>query len=247
MWKFALIIIPLILFLATSLLLPIAIRRLPPGLIGVSVVAFGGILVAFCLSYAIEALCLTAGVPQPNFGMLAGLAKGAAIGLSVSLVAGFSFQLVAAHQSAWSKLIDDLHLPMLLHVFPAANEEVTFRYGIVHAVGAMFGTKYSLLAGSVPFGLLHFLGRLFGNPANLQQVLGASLGGLLLSIIYVRYGGLLACVACHWIWNTMGEQWVKVYALNPKLGASTFEGAWTTAAVLVVACGVLLLLWRVDP
>jgi membrane protease YdiL (CAAX protease family) len=247
MWKLVLVAVPIVLFISSALLLPLLLQMLPSGLTGKSIIALGGIMLSVCLSYAISVLCTKANAPLPNLGKPSDLAVGLAIGLTVSFAAGFAYQIPAAVEPAWPNLTRGIFSPMLLHVYPAATEEVTFRYGLVHAVGSIAGLNSSLIAGSIPFGLLHLAPRLFGNAVSIQQALGASLGGLLLSIVYVRYGGLLACAGCHWIWNVLSQQWPKVYSQDLHAGVQAFEGAWTTIILLALASGLLVSFQIVRP
>ena len=86
---------------------------------------------------------------------------------------------------------------------------------------------------------LQLVGRLFGHPIDLAHVIGVSLGGLLLAVLYLRLG-LWAAVSCHWLWNTLCSTWVDVLSLPKKGGVQLFEGAWTTSAVLAATSALLV-------
>src|SRR5690606_22844037 len=112
-----------------------------------------------------------------------------------------------------------------------------FRGGIVHTTTRIWGKWAGLASGSVPFGLLHMVDILFGNSITPIHVFGIILGGLLLSLIYLRLG-LFAAIACHYIWNVLATRWQKGYGLADM---GDFEGSWVACVVLLL---VTLALWK---
>jgi len=171
-------------------------------------------------------------IPKPNFGTLRGLVIGLCFGLGASLCSGISFSLINHQPIIFSSFWDGAFYRFVGNVFPASVEETAFRGGVVHFVSAYLNTTWGVVVGSVPFGALHFFGRLFGNPVTFQHALGVSVAGLLLSLLYLRFG-LVSAFGCHWVWNALCIQWVKAMSLPSHGGAQMFEGAWTTTAVLV--------------
>ncbi len=136
------------------------------------------------------------------------------------------------------QLSSDLPLHILANVFSSVNEEVVFRGGIVHATTQIWGLAAGLGAGSLPFGILHLVGILFGQSVSVSQMLGISLAGLMLSLVYFRFG-LLGAVACHLAWNSFVQGWMAVYGIGGNEAVSAFEGSWVTCVVLIVSCAAL--------
>ena len=107
----------------------------------------------------------------------------------------------------------------------------------MHFASVYWGSMWGVAAGSIPFGLIHIFGMFFGNPVTLQQVVGVSIAGGLLSLLYLRFG-LISAIGCHWMWNSLCTQWVKVLGIPKQGGVQYIEGAWTTSIIL----GILYLL-----
>jgi membrane protease YdiL (CAAX protease family) len=109
------------------------------------------------------------------------------------------------------------------------------RAGVVHILNGLHGPWAAMAGGSLPFGLLHVFGRLFGNPVGISLVIGTTASGLLLSILYLRFG-FWAAFACHWIWNSLARAWVMYAGITSRDGIQQFEGAPETVVVLLLAC-----------
>lgn len=169
--------------------------------------------------------------PRPKRGSSWGLGIGLTFGFLASLLSGLAFSWTSGHHVDFSQFSDNLGLKALGNIFPAVVEETAFRGGVVHFVSTLFSPSLGLAAGSIPFGVIHFFGVLFGNPVTIQHALGVSMAGLLLSLLYLRFG-LASAFGCHWFWNTLCGSWVKALALPQSGGVQTFEGAWTTIIVL---------------
>ncbi|MCB9558225.1 MAG: CPBP family intramembrane metalloprotease [Deltaproteobacteria bacterium] len=175
------------------------------------------------------------GIDTPRFGPFAGLGWGALAGLLASAASGILYYLVNRPTIA-RPLVSALRPSQAISsIGPASVEEVAFRGGLVHIVDAAWGQWAALLAGSIPFGVLHLVGAIFGRPPSLAHVIGVSAGGWLLSLLYLR-SGLQAAFACHWIWNSLAGNWVRAFQLPRETGEVSFEGAWTTDLVLVLLC-----------
>ena len=179
------------------------------------------------------------GVQPMRFGCGCSFLYGALVAVVVSGLAGLLFAAFTCGGVDWSAGGDKLAVRLMGNASPALVEEVGFRGGVVHLLAQYFGNWAGLLGGSVPFGVLHLVGRLFGHPIDLAHVVGVSLGGLLLAVLYLRFG-LWAAVSCHWLWNTLCSTWVDVLSLPRKGGVQLFEGAWTTSVVLAIASAVLI-------
>ena len=113
------------------------------------------------------------------------------------------------------------------------------RAGVVHILHGLHGPWAGMAGGSLPFGLLHIFGRLFGNPVGVSLVIGTTASGLLLSILYLRFG-FWAAFGCHWMWNSLARAWVMYAGITSRDGIQQFEGAPETVIVLVVACVCLI-------
>jgi membrane protease YdiL (CAAX protease family) len=124
------------------------------------------------------------------------------------------------------------------NVSPALVEEASMRAGVVQLLDTCYGSWAGLLGGSVPFGLLHIVSRLFGQPVSVAHVLGTTIAGLLLSLLYLRFG-VGAAVACHWVWNSLASAWAHYLGFAEHGGVREFEGAWQTSAVLLLLCWAL--------
>ena len=115
------------------------------------------------------------------------------------------------------------------------TEEVYFRDGIVNFFTQTFSTNIGIIAGSLPFGLLHILGSFFGKTITLASIFGISLAGLMLSLMYLRFG-LLGSMSCHLMWNALVLGWEKVYGAETKNIADQIEGSWITCLIFVAVC-----------
>jgi membrane protease YdiL (CAAX protease family) len=177
----------------------------------------------------------------PVIGGVASLTIGAVVGLLVSAASGGLYYLV--HRPELARPLATALRPsrFISNLGPASLEEVGFRAGVVQLLSSVWGTLAGLLGGSVPFGVLHLLGVLFGRPPSLTHVIGVSAAGWLLSLLYLQCG-LLSAVACHWVWNSLASFWFRAFQLPAKTAQIQFEGAWTTDAVLLLTCAVLHLL-----
>jgi membrane protease YdiL (CAAX protease family) len=160
-------------------------------------------------------------------GSIKDFAIGLIVGLLASLMAGHALAFMFDHSIDYSAFQVDLALNLTANIFPATIEEVAFRGGLVHFASAYWGPLVGLGSGSVPFGLLHLFGAVFGHPVTFQHVIGVSMAGLLLSLLYLRFG-LLSAISCHWIWNVLCSQWVTVLRIPKRGGVQYIEGAWTT-------------------
>jgi membrane protease YdiL (CAAX protease family) len=184
-------------------------------------------------------------IAPPSVGTVGGLGLGLAAGLVASGGSGLLFYLVNRPTLA-SPLAPVLRPSRAIsNLGPAALEEAGFRGGVVHIFAAAWGQWAGLLAGSVPFGVLHLLNFIFGNPSNLTHVVGVSVAGWLLSLLYLRFG-LGAAFACHWVWNSLATNWTRAFQLPRDSAIVLFEGAWTTDLVLVLLCIAIHLLRQRD-
>jgi membrane protease YdiL (CAAX protease family) len=116
------------------------------------------------------------------------LAIGLAVGLLLSLTCGLFFRFLHGESAATTFFAAIQPTSFLRNLGPAFIEEASMRAGVVHLLNGLHGPWAGLAGGSLPFGLLHIFGRLFGNPVGISLVIGTTASGLLLSILYLRFG-----------------------------------------------------------
>ena len=178
-------------------------------------------------------------ISAPNVTAWHNVAIGLAVGLLLSVTCGLVFRFLHG-DSATTTFFAAIHpAGFLRNLGPALIEEASMRAGVVHLLNGLYGPWVGMAGGSLPFGLLHVFGRLFGNEVGVSLVIGTTASGLLLSILYLRFG-FWAAFACHWIWNSLARAWVMYAGITSQDGIQQFEGAPETVIVLVVACACLI-------
>lgn len=120
---------------------------------------------------------------------------------------------------------------ILFQVRPALIEEIGFRYGIVVFALRFFGRNSALVAGAIPFGVLHLLNFVSGQPIFWEYILGTAIAGLFLTLIFLRHG-LAAAILAHYSWNVL----VSITSEILNIRQESIEGGVGTFAVLVVLC-----------
>ncbi len=200
-------------------------------------VIYGGIgIILFTVicrtnSYAFKVLNL-----KPIFwGNSYSLFWGIGIGVLISVAAGAGYGISNGFSFQFNKLFLDFGSKLIGNLYPALTEEAYFRSGIVNMLSQMFGQTFGLASGSVPFGVIHVIGVFFGKTITFAQILGISLAGLMLSLVYLRFG-LIGAASCHLMWNAFIPGWAKVYGAESKNMVSLIEGSWITCSLLLVAC-----------
>jgi len=180
-------------------------------------------------------------VPCPLVGSLKKLLLGILLGLATSMVSGLLYYAVYKPEISHNLPVifkQNLPLAATSNISSAVIEEAAFRGGLVHFIAAYWGQTAGLLGGSIPFGLAHLAGRIWGIPVDLLHVIGTAMAGLLLSLVYLRWG-LLSAIGLHWTWNSLCLVWVRSFCLGQN-GAIVFEGSITTTSVLVMISLALL-------
>ncbi|MDP6414935.1 MAG: CPBP family glutamic-type intramembrane protease [Gammaproteobacteria bacterium] len=170
-----------------------------------------------------------------------GATVGLAVGLIVSITCGLLFCFLHGEPITGSFVAVVQPVRFLQNLGPALIEEASMRAGVVHMLNGLHGPWAGLAGGSLPFGLLHLFGRIFGNPVGIPHVIGTTASGLLLSILYLRFG-FWAALSCHWIWNSLAGTWVRYAGVTSRDGMQQFEGAVETVVVLVIASACLLVI-----
>jgi len=170
---------------------------------------------------------------------LAGLGVGLGTGLILSVSCGLLFhhQYGTASAAPIAASLDPSRA--LRNIGPALLEEASMRAGVVYLLNGLNGAWAGLAGGSIPFGLLHLFGRLFGNPVDFAHVIGTTASGLLLSILYLRFG-FWAAFGCHWVWNSLAVTWVRYAGVELPGGVQEFEGSVGTVLLLILACLCLM-------
>jgi membrane protease YdiL (CAAX protease family) len=175
-----------------------------------------------------------------------GSAKGATIGILIGLVVSFAsggLYSLSKNRKTWyfQYFSENLGKRMIRNLGVASLEEVGFRGGMVFFLKSFWGNPSAIIGGSALFGIAHLGGRLFGQPVGLMHVIGASLAGLVLTLIYMKYG-LLSSMSFHWIWNVLVRSWIKTLKVDENGALQKFEGAWTTILVFIAASLLLFLI-----
>lgn len=235
----SLFILPFIALISGTVLAQQLVKEITSDILRSTAYAFLGLLICFGIFLLISKSLNKLSMKPMNLGRFSSVLWGLLIGLIVSLLSGVGFGLNHGYHFNFENLLVDLNLKLLGQSFPALCEEIVFRGGIVEGVMQLFGKYMGLAAGSIPFGILHLVGIFFGATVTLAQVIGISLAGLMLSLVYLRYG-ILGSFTCHLIWNSTVELWNKVYGINDKTTVSAIEGSWTTCIVLLVMCALLI-------
>ena len=123
-----------------------------------------------------------------------GFAAVAAAFLSViilGLIFGASLEFISAENSVYFSII------ILLMLFGAAMEELVFRGILFQALLERFGVVVSVTVGSIIFGLIHVVNESF----TFFALINIILGGVLLSMMYIRTRSLWLPISFHFFWN----------------------------------------------
>ena len=232
-------ILPFILFVFFTFLVEITLKPLHMGMeMFAFITAVIGLLCGLIIYYIIIVTTKKINILPPLFGKIYFLFIGGGLGLLSSLLCGTLFFFVHKPQISPFFNVGHLLLQILGNLFPAIVEEMGVRGGLVNVLSATVNNTVGILGGSLFFGFIHLVGRFFGNPVNLSHVLGYSIGGLLLTLIYMRYG-LFCAVGWHCIWNALLNTWTKTFNLGFG-GTQNFETTWTTSLILCIISVPLL-------
>jgi len=230
---------PFLIMLGAGFALQLLVQRMEPGVYRTAVYAVLSLFVALGVSLIINKSQAALNMRPFFWGNISSLGWGLVIGLTVSAASGIGFGIWQGYPFHWEKIFDGFPLNILRQSSPALIEEIVFRAGIVHSTFLLFGKVAGLASGSIPFGILHLAGLLFGQSVTTAQIFGISLAGLMLSLIYFRFG-ILGAFATHLTWNALVGGWINIYGLADRAAAvSALEGSWLTCAVLTLACGTL--------
>jgi membrane protease YdiL (CAAX protease family) len=138
-------------------------------------------------------------------------------------------------QSSSALLMSDIWNQLLFQVRPVLIEEIGFRLGTVWFAIMFFGRKSALIAGSVPFGVLHLLHFFSGEPLFWEYILGTAVAGLFLTLLFLRHG-LAAAILAHYSWNLSASLSSKFFQVPQE----SIEGGHGTLVILTTICMWLL-------
>lgn len=231
--------LPFFVFLGCSILSGPLLRGINDPLIRALASLGLGIIIFIGLVILIRGLAEFAEVPIPSFGGGRFVWLGMLVGLLLSISSGFLFSATHGQSLNWSSFWPALPTSAISQISHAMTEEAVFRFGIVAGAASLGGTLTGILAGSLPFGVLHLLNRFFGAPVDAQQVVGIIVAGVLLSLLYLRYG-LWATIGCHYVWNCLSILWVDGMQMERSSGITAFEGAWSTSALTAICCLIVI-------
>ena len=203
-------------------------------------VALLGLILFILLIWLTRKLAHKALIRNPRIGKLNDFAIGAVLGLMISCISAFLYVKTHDLNFEWAKFSEQISYSATVSIASATVEETVFRFCIVHGTAALTNPTFGLIAGSLPFGFGHLLNKFSGQSVTMEQVIGITVAGLMLSLIFLRFG-LWAAIGCHYVWNALSGPWVKGMALGDQ-GISSFEGAWTTT--LVLSFFFVLLFWQ---
>lgn len=235
---FVIYVLSFILMFAGSISLQWITQNFELGVLKASIYAVLGLIISLGIYFVVRFSLKKLNKELIQIGNLKSLFIGLLIGFLVSFSSGIGFGLYMHYPLQFSNILSNLHINTLASVYPSLCEEVVFRGGIVNLTAQLFGIIPGVAAGSIPFGIIHILGSFFGQSVTFYQIVGISLAGAMLSLMYLRFG-LLASFACHLVWNSFVGGWIKVYGITDKSAISAFEGSWITCLVLLICCAAL--------
>lgn len=191
------------------------------------VAAFAGSILAFILylfiSYLQKFSVIKFQCPLLSQESWLGLAyAGVAFAASIS----FQQEQIGAPGSDIAPVIIE---QMLFQLRPALIEEVGFRFGIVVFALGFFGFFPAIIAGSIPFGLLHIMNFISGLPIDWLYIIGTSVAGLFLTLLFLNYG-LAAAIIAHYSWNVLASVTANIF----KISQVEIEGSLSTLAILTL-------------
>ncbi len=241
--RYAWLVLPVVLLIAFSISGEMLAGHVENVWLSNFVLACNGVGGAIFVMWAVRLIARRHDVQGPTYNQLIGVAPGLLVGFAASVASGL-LSLAVSPGLAHESLLQAFRGPALVgNLSPALVEETAMRAGVVHLAAGFCGPGLGLLLGSVPFGALHLFGLLFGNPVTFGQVLGTAVAGLLLSLLYLRFG-LWAAVGCHWAWNSLAGFWKRFIGLA---STNVFEAAPSTVLVLALLCFALWITWPGRP
>ena len=171
-WRYLWITVPVILMLAFTIAMESLVstadnvwfRGLVAGATGVV-----GFVVIFT---AVRWISSRLQIPAPIVTGWRGLVTGLAVGLVLSVTCGLIFSFLHGESVAITFSSAIQPAGFLRNLGPAFIEEASMRAGVVHILNGLNGSWAAMAGGSLPFGLLHVFGRLFGNPVGISLVVG---------------------------------------------------------------------------
>ena len=241
-YKSFLTIVPVLLVIVVSICQELLLSSFHNKLLRAMLYAATGIAGGYVIYIFIGFIIKKSNILKITLGSIKSLLWGIFIGLIASITSGLLYYFTSSTYVSETELSilslifnENTGVRFISNLSPAIVEELGFRGGLVHILNAQFGELAGLLGGSIPFGVLHIIGRIFGQPVGISHIIGVTFAGLLLSLLYLRYG-LLSAIGCHWIWNSLVRFWVSILDLPKKGGIQVFEGSWTTSVVLAALC-----------
>lgn len=154
-----------------------------------------------------------------------GLAAGS-IASIVSMTSIFAILLISGSISVLSVKPDALTIVafgVLLQIFVAFGEELSFRGFIFRALDESTGRKAAAIVSSAMFALLHTPSMLVLGISPAQAAIAAVsifIASIVLTVLYI-YGGLLNAVAFHFFWNLIQYHFIGTGPLDSALKVET--------------------------
>ena len=233
MYKILAIIVPIVLVIIISIIQENLFKSISDKRIKAILYIMSGLVGSFLIYRFILYSSIKTGCNTLYFGSYKGLLLGIVVGVCISIFSGLFYFLANQPKLNIPAFHKNLEISVIANMSPAIVEEFGFRGGVVHFLQSYYGKMVGLAGGSISFGIVHIIGRMFGNPVGISHITGVTIAGLLLSLLYMKYG-LFSAIGCHWIWNSLCNPICRMFGIPDKGGTQVFEGAWTT--ILVYVC-----------
>lgn len=130
------------------------------------------------------------------------------------------------------KTLNNIGVALLIVVIAPLVEEVLFRGFLLHRWAVKWGTQRAIIASSIAFGVLH------------ADVLGHTVFGVVMCLLYIRSGTLRLPVAAHMLNNALAMA-VALSQLSKESKEYTlaeFQKNWWVGPVCLMV-GIALLAW----
>jgi len=179
--------------------------------------------------------------PSVIMGDINSILIGIVVALFLLVITGFSYYFVNKPRINISIIFEGAIRRTVFNINYSVVEEIAFRGILFHSFIVYNYSTLGIYLNSILFGLMHLLNKLYGQKVEISAVIGTTAAGLLLSVLYFKWG-LSAAIICHLLWNIFSGSLIKVFGLNQINGTLDFESAATTTlSLIVVSVGLYFL------
>ena len=183
MYKILAIIVPIALVIIISIIQENLFKSISDKRIKAILYIMSGLVGSSLIYRFILYSCIKTGCNTLYFGSYKGLFIGIIVGFCASIFSGLFYYLVNQPKLNIPAFNENIGISLIANISPAIVEEFGFRGGVVHFLQSYYGKMAGLIGGSIPFGIVHLIGRIFGNPVGMSHITGVSIAGLLLSLL----------------------------------------------------------------